>query len=87
MWLCQLSVVLAFGESYSSDLAPALLLDEFDSGRAETARVLTDQATPPGTEMFEQGLKLLKIPYEGPTIEHVEALNLFVSTPSSTQIV
>lgn len=33
---------------------------------------------PPGTEYFEQGLLMLKVPYEDPTVEDVEALNLAV---------
>ena len=74
-------MVLALGESYSSDRPPALLLDELESRRAETAETITGQTTTPGTELFEQGLMLLKIPYEEPTPDHVEALNLVVSPP------
>lgn len=34
---------------------------------------------PPGTEYFEQGLLMLKVSYEDPTVDDVEALNLAVS--------
>jgi hypothetical protein len=34
---------------------------------------------PPGTEFFEQGMRLLNIPYEELSVDHIEAMNLIVS--------
>lgn len=44
----------------------------------ESNEGLPTAAPPPGTAFFEQALVLLNLPYEEPTIEHVETLNLAV---------
>lgn len=78
MWLCILLVVFALGESYNvgSPLEIRLgRLDDLDKGEPATSR------NPPGTAFFEQALLLLKIRFEDPTIDQIEALNLIVSTP------
>lgn len=72
IWLCRLLVVFALGESYNSARTPHIRLD---------SNIYSDDYTspPPGTEFFEYALMLLKVPYEEPTIEYVEVLNLIVS--------
>ncbi|KAL4877966.1 hypothetical protein BJY04DRAFT_230241 [Aspergillus karnatakaensis] len=67
-WLCCFSVVLALGESYSSRTAPSFTLGE--------SSPLNGDGAPPGLDLFKQGLALLKLSYEQPTLEQIEALNL-----------
>ncbi|KAL4783706.1 fungal-specific transcription factor domain-containing protein [Aspergillus varians] len=61
-WLCKLLVVLALGESVNAGL-----------GLNEST---TQPSPPPGTDFFEQALRLLNIPYENASTDHIEALNL-----------
>ena len=80
-WLCCFSVALALGESYNDSSSPSFVLGDnigirHDSPNGEKD---TQREAPPGIELFKQGLRLLKISYEEPAIEQVEALNLIVS--------
>ncbi|KAH8820214.1 hypothetical protein F5884DRAFT_744574 [Xylogone sp. PMI_703] len=82
IWLSRLLATLAIGQSYVYDSPLVIRLD--GSTAAENAGVaagnlhnkLRKSTTPPGTELFEQALNLLHIPYEEPLVEHVEVLNL-----------
>ncbi|KAL4965442.1 Zn(II)2Cys6 transcription factor [Aspergillus stella-maris] len=60
-WLCKLLVVLAMGESANAGNS---------DGPAPETRA------PPGTEFFEQALRLIIIPYEEASLDHIETLNL-----------
>lgn len=87
-WLCCFSVILALGESYNDSSSPSFILgdnigisDDSLNGAQDLQRV-----APPGIELFKQGLLLLKLSYEEPTIEQVEALNLIVSYRTATLI-
>ncbi|OGM40377.1 hypothetical protein ABOM_010595 [Aspergillus bombycis] len=76
-WLCCVSVVLALGESYNDIVSPAFLIDSrtgLSTNNADT--IDSERVTPPGIELFKQGLLLLPPSYEEPTVEQVEALNL-----------
>ena len=84
IWLCQLLVVFALGESYNYESVPEIRLlgneamediaRPNDQGRGRSA---------PNTDFFEQALALLDVRYENPSIEQVEALNLVVSSDSN----
>lgn len=84
-WLCRLSLVLALAEANTTTRRPIQVTA--DDGVVEafpTAGVTAlEQETAPilsaGVELFEQGLVLLKVAYEEPTVDDVEALNLAVS--------
>ncbi len=79
MWLTCFSVVMALGESYSDNSAPAFTISNSDgviSGALESAG--STQTVPPGFEFFRQALVLVQFPYEEPNLEQVEALNLIV---------
>ncbi|RTE82884.1 hypothetical protein BHE90_002557 [Fusarium euwallaceae] len=81
-WLCRLSLVLALAEANTTTRKPIQVTP--DDGVVETfpAAGVTalEQETAPilsaGVELFEQGLVLLKVAYEEPTVDDVEALNL-----------
>ncbi|KAK2596107.1 hypothetical protein QQS21_006454 [Conoideocrella luteorostrata] len=77
-WLCCFSVVLALGESYNDSTSPKILLSENIgiSHDVQNNDQESQAAAPPGIELFEQALLLLKLSFEEPTIELVEALNL-----------
>ena len=85
IWLCRLLTTLAIGESYISDSPLVIRFDgsHNDTGNADSRGSAMDNSmeksmNPPGTELFEQALTLLHVPYEEPRIEHVEVLNLIV---------
>ncbi|KAH6991377.1 hypothetical protein BKA56DRAFT_474340 [Ilyonectria sp. MPI-CAGE-AT-0026] len=80
-WLCRLSLVLALAESNTTTRRPIQLT--LDGGATETSPVdgpaASEETTPilsAGVKFFEQGLVLLKVAYEEPTVDDVEALNL-----------
>lgn len=86
-WLCKLSVFLALGETLNSSFGDTWR----PYGSTEECHALPgirrsgfsqelprSSGSPPGAELFEQGLRLLKVSYEEPCIEQVEALNLIV---------
>ncbi|KAL1869970.1 hypothetical protein VTK73DRAFT_2891 [Phialemonium thermophilum] len=82
-WLCRLSLVLALAEAGSTHGQPisAFLGSEDGTVLGETAATLpasqdAHPALSAGVELFEQGLVLLKVSYEEPTVDDVEALNL-----------
>ncbi|KAI4864022.1 fungal-specific transcription factor domain-containing protein [Hypoxylon rubiginosum] len=89
-WLCRVSVVLALAETYyrskvgrsDYDLRRDTSSSRTDSMHFQANLTVpsTDEGAsdlpPPGAEMFEQGLLLLKISPEEPTVEDVEVLNL-----------
>ncbi|KAE8132756.1 hypothetical protein BDV38DRAFT_274869 [Aspergillus pseudotamarii] len=76
-WLCCFSVVLALGESYNDSVAPSFSIDDRTGvNRNDQSIPDSQQLTPPGIELFKQGLLLLRPSYEEPTVEQVEALNL-----------
>jgi proline utilization trans-activator len=80
IWLCQLLVVLALGESVNPGRQPEIRLDLNDLSSQTFGEKTESASVPlPGREFFEQALKLLNIPYENPSIDHIEALNLIVS--------
>lgn len=83
VWLCKLLTVFALGESYNSFNAPSIeLADDARHGDQNSLGVVnTRPQSPPGASFFEQALALFKIPSEEPTVAHVEALNLIVSSP------
>jgi proline utilization trans-activator len=80
LWLCKLLVVLALAESVNSSR-------QTGTGRSpnEQFSPVSDQDSvstsipPAGSDYFEQSLRLLNIPYESATIDHIETLNLMVS--------
>ena len=86
IWLCRLLTTLAIGKSYVPN-SPLVIrfdgsdrnTDDADINGIKHGTNTTRSTTPPGTELFEQALDLLHIPYEEPQIEHIEVLNLIVS--------
>ncbi|KAL4778826.1 fungal-specific transcription factor domain-containing protein [Aspergillus varians] len=77
MWLCRLLVVFALGESYHSEPVPEIRLGGNNDSSSEIPHEGQESVrSPPGTELFEQALALLKIHHEDPSIDQVEALNL-----------
>jgi proline utilization trans-activator len=81
VWLCRLLAVFALGETYITTPTPEIYLSpDLSQEACLDHRDMAKTTTTPGTEFFEQALMLLKIPFEEPTIEHIEALNLIVST-------
>lgn len=83
IWLCCFSIVLALGESYNDNTSPSFILGDNIGINHESQKSGQDDqgVAPPGIELFKQGLRLLKLAYEEPTIEQIEALNLIVSYP------
>lgn len=84
-WLCRLSFVLALAEANTTTRRPIQLTP--DGGAIELSTHETScpydrqiQALDSAVQLFEQGLKLLKVAYEDPTVDDVEALNLAVSS-------
>ncbi|KAJ5579709.1 uncharacterized protein N7459_005694 [Penicillium hispanicum] len=71
VWLCTLLVVFALGESYNVGSPLEIRL-----GRLNDEREPGISRNPPGTAFFEQALLLLKVRFEEPTIDQIEALNL-----------
>lgn len=79
-WLCQLLVVLALAESVNPVQQPEIRLDLND----HTSQHFGDDTTPadvppPGSEFFEQALRLLNIPFENASVDHIVILNMIVS--------
>lgn len=88
IWLCKVMAVLALGESYNSYEPPLINLSQ--SAEASTLSVeknVTRNPYLPGVRFFEQALSLFKMPSEEPEIEHVEALNLIVSSAHEADFV
>lgn len=83
IWLCKLLTVFALGESYNSYNTPSIELvdDTRHRGHGSLEAVTTRPQSPPGVGFFEQALTLFKVAAEEPTVAHVEALNLIVSSP------
>lgn len=89
-WLCKVSVLLALAESLTSsyESASASHNRELDNTNGNsifdqqgwTTRQgrLSLSGSPPGADLFDQGLLLLKVSYEEPCIDQIEALNLIV---------
>ncbi|KAI6080832.1 fungal-specific transcription factor domain-containing protein [Hypoxylon rubiginosum] len=89
-WLCRVSVVLALAETYyrskvgrsdydlGHDTSSSLVGSRHGNANLTSPSAFEDTTNqpPPGAEMFEQGLLLLKVSPEEPTIEDVEVLNL-----------
>ncbi|CAK7232854.1 hypothetical protein SCUCBS95973_008398 [Sporothrix curviconia] len=67
-WLCCVSIIMALGETYSY----GRLLDTAKGNQTGDAT----EDLPPGAELFEQGLLLLRNPLEEARVEDVVALNL-----------
>lgn len=95
-WLCRLSLVLALAESNTTTRQPIQL--NLDGEAIETSpddnhasSTEPNKSLSAGVELFEQGLALLKVAYETPTVDDVEALNLAVSrrliAPSWTELI
>lgn len=81
-WLCRLLIVFALGETFVNWQAPVIHLgstSNSEGGRNAETEGRSATATAPGASFFEQALALLRLPYEEPSIEHVETLNLAVS--------
>lgn len=82
-WLCRLSFILALAEANNHD-NQSLTISLDGNGGVPSSHSGNDNSDdifhtlPPGTEYFEQGLLMLKVPYEDPTVDDVEALNLAV---------
>lgn len=75
VWLCTLLVVFALGESYNVGHQLEIRLGRLIApGDDEPNATLP----PAGTVFFEQALALLKVRYEDPTVDQIEALNLIV---------
>jgi proline utilization trans-activator len=84
LWLCRLLIVFALGETFVNYRTPIINLrsttnepNNQNNNPDQTAE--TPSPPPPGTSFFEQALMLLKLPYEEPSLEHIEILNLAVS--------
>jgi proline utilization trans-activator len=81
IWLCKVMAVLALGESYNSYEPPLINLSQTPETSVLSAeKSNTRNPYLPGVRFFEQALSLFKMPSEEPEIEHVEALNLIVSS-------
>jgi proline utilization trans-activator len=81
IWLCKLMAVLALGESFNSYEPPIMTLSQNTELSSEEGRSKGSQVSYlPGVRFFENALMLFKMPSEEPDIEHVEALNLIVSS-------
>lgn len=78
-WLCQLLVVLALSESVDASRKAEV------NHRNESALHIPGHDSsvspidPPGKEFFEHALKLLNVPFENASVEHIEILNMIVS--------
>ncbi|KAF9890087.1 hypothetical protein FE257_006248 [Aspergillus nanangensis] len=75
LWLCQLLIVFALGETFVSYRAPEIRLGTCPprtNGQEDANR----SPSPPGATFFEHALVLLKLPFEEPTLAYIEALNL-----------
>lgn len=80
-WLSKVLAVLALGESFNSYEPPLIDLSQTPD-EAHSAQIKDVRGSYlPGVRFFEQALSLFKMPSEEPELEHVEALNLIVSTP------
>lgn len=79
VWLCQLLIVLALAESVNAVRQPQISLG-FDEQNSKTLEqnVGEPEGTAPGSEFFEQALRLLNLPFESASVEHVQALNMIV---------
>ncbi|CAH0052143.1 unnamed protein product [Clonostachys solani] len=78
-WLCRLSLILAIAEAGAandSSIATAASSREENTSSASETDETTPSALSSGIELFEQGLLMLKVSYEEPTVDDIEALNL-----------
>ncbi|KAL3711793.1 hypothetical protein TMatcc_000485 [Talaromyces marneffei ATCC 18224] len=85
IWLCQLLVVFALSEALNGETGaieistdPGLGVDQQFTGNDDTtaSSLSSSVQLPPGMDFFEQALKLLKVPYEEISAEHIEVFNL-----------
>ncbi|KAH6876324.1 fungal-specific transcription factor domain-containing protein [Thelonectria olida] len=74
LWLCRMLIVLSLGETFVNYHTPVIHLDPTSSPSNDGSSSGTP--SPPGTTFFEQALTLLKLPFEEPSLEHIEILNL-----------
>ncbi|KAM0545426.1 hypothetical protein ACHAPJ_011331 [Fusarium lateritium] len=80
LWLGRLLIVFALGETFVNYHTPVIHLGPTanqpygQDPHPEQDAVITPP--PPGTAFFEQALVLLKLPFEEPSLEHIEILNL-----------
>ncbi|KAM5361479.1 hypothetical protein ACJA88_014457 [Fusarium oxysporum] len=78
LWRCRLLIVFALGETFVNyHLGPTANQPNGQDRHQEQDTVIT-RPPPPGTAFFEQALVLLKLPFEEPSLEHLEILNLAV---------
>jgi len=79
VWLCQLLIVLALAESVNAVRQPLISLG-FDEQNPQILEqnVSEIEGTAPGSDFFEQALRLLNLPFESASVEHVQALNMIV---------
>lgn len=81
-WLCQVSVVCALAESLRSsyfNIPRMNNTNQIPSGDLSSFHDENLYCAPPGAALFDQGLLLLQISYENPSVTQVQALNLIVS--------
>jgi hypothetical protein len=73
-------VVLALAESVNSSRQTGTGRSPDDHRSLLSEQDSTSMTLPPaGSDYFEQSLRLLNIPYETASVEHIETLNLIVS--------
>ncbi|EWZ78312.1 hypothetical protein FOWG_17399 [Fusarium oxysporum f. sp. lycopersici MN25] len=76
LWPCRLLIAFALGETFVNyHLGPTANQPDGQDPHQEQDTVITPPP-PPGTAFFEQALVLLKLPFEDPSLEHIEILNL-----------
>ncbi|KAF4950175.1 hypothetical protein FSARC_13281 [Fusarium sarcochroum] len=88
LWLCRLLIVFALGETFVNYHTPVIHLGPTTTqsyGQDPQPEQLAARTPPPppGTTFFEQALVLLKLPFEEPSLEHIEILNLAASLTRS----
>lgn len=91
LWLCRLLIVFALGETFVSYHTPVIHLgptaNQPYGQDLQPEQPAATTPPPPGTTFFEQALVLLKLPFEEPSLEHIEILNLAASLmPASSNI-
>lgn len=75
-------IAFALGETFVNyHLGPTANQPDGQDPHQEQDTVITPPPTP-GTAFFEQALVLLKLPFEEPSLEHIEILNLAVQSES-----
>lgn len=81
--LCRMLIVFALGETFVQYPAASINLATTASVSDEEEEEEAGNEEPPlppapGADFFDQALLLLKLPYEEPTVDQVEILNLAV---------